>query len=57
MFLEKFRSYLLGIEIIIFSNHPPLLELKFMIIKKESRPRLKRSPSLLENFHSEKSKI
>ncbi|KAK4382382.1 Retrovirus-related Pol polyprotein from transposon.6 [Sesamum angolense] len=35
--LDKFRSYLLGSKIVVFSNHAAL---KHLLSKKESKPRL-----------------
>ena len=43
--LEKFRSYLLGIRVIIFSNHAAL---RYLLAKKEVKPRLIRWILLLQ---------
>lgn len=48
--LEKFRSYLLGTKIIIFSDHATL---KYLIEKKEAKPRLIRWILLLQEFNLE----
>ncbi|XP_016700268.1 uncharacterized protein [Gossypium hirsutum] len=45
--LEKFRSYLLGTKVIIFSDHATL---KYLIGKKEAKPRLIRWILLLKEF-------
>jgi len=34
--LEKFRSYLLGIKVVVFTNHATL---RYLLKKKESKPR------------------
>ncbi|KAJ9175450.1 hypothetical protein P3X46_014002, partial [Hevea brasiliensis] len=44
---DKFRSYLLGSKIIIFSNHSTL---KYLLAKKEAKPRLIRWILLLQEF-------
>ena len=48
--LEKFRSYVLGSKIIIFSDHTAL---KFLLTKKESKTRLIRWILLLQEFDLE----
>lgn len=48
--LEKFRSYLLGSKVIVFSDHAAL---KFLLSKKESKPRLIRWILLLQEFDLE----
>lgn len=48
--LNKFRSYLLGIKIVVFSDH---FALKFLITKKETKPRLIRWILLLQEFDIE----
>ncbi|XP_043816094.1 uncharacterized protein LOC122724627 [Manihot esculenta] len=45
--LEKFRSYLLGTKVIIYSDHAAL---RYLIKKKESKPRLVRWILLLQEF-------
>ena len=44
---EKFRSYLLGEKVIVFSDHATL---KYLLAKKESKPRLIRWILLLQEF-------
>ncbi|XP_031375544.1 uncharacterized protein LOC116190014 [Punica granatum] len=48
--LEKFRSYLLGSKIVVFTDHAAL---KFLLAKKESKPRLIRWILLLQEFDLE----
>ena len=48
--LEKFRSYLLGTKVIIYSDHAAL---KYLLAKKESKPRLIRWVLLLQEFDLE----
>ncbi|XP_071939099.1 uncharacterized protein [Coffea arabica] len=48
--LEKFRSYLLGIKVIVFSDHAAL---RYLMIKKEARPRLIRWILFLQEFDLE----
>ncbi|XP_052486215.1 uncharacterized protein LOC128041001 [Gossypium raimondii] len=48
--LDKFRSYLLGTKVIIFSDHAAL---KYLIGKKEAKPRLIRWILLLQEFDFE----
>ena len=48
--LEKFRSYLLGTKVIIYSDHAAL---KYLLAKKESKPRLIRWILLLQEFDLE----
>ncbi|XP_031112037.1 uncharacterized protein LOC116016008 [Ipomoea triloba] len=45
--LDKFRSYLLGSKVIVFSDHAAL---KYLLGKKESKPRLIRWILLLQEF-------
>ena len=45
--LEKFRSYLLGSKVIIFTDHAAL---KFLLNKKETKPRLMRWVLLMQEF-------
>ena len=48
--LEKFRSYLLGSKVIIFTDHSAL---KFLLSKKETKPRLMRWILLMQEFDIE----
>ncbi|KAJ8752204.1 hypothetical protein K2173_003812 [Erythroxylum novogranatense] len=48
--LEKFRSYLLGTKVIVYSDHAAL---KFLLKKKEAKPRLIRWILLLQEFDLE----
>ena len=48
--LDKFRSYLLGSKVIVFSDHAAL---KYLLTKKESKPRLIRWILLLQEFDLE----
>ena len=48
--LEKFRSYLLGAKVIVFTDHAALRNL---LKKKESKPRLIRWILLLQEFDLE----
>ncbi|XP_073290992.1 uncharacterized protein [Primulina huaijiensis] len=48
--LEKFRSYLLGSKVIVFSDHAAL---KYLLTKKELKPRLIRWILLLQEFDIE----
>ena len=48
--LEKFRSYLLGTKVIIYSDHAAL---KYLLNKKEAKPRLIRWILLLQEFNLE----
>jgi len=48
--LEKFKSYLLGTKVIVFTNHAAL---KYLLKKKESKPRLIRWILLLQEFDPE----
>ncbi|XP_071900894.1 uncharacterized protein [Coffea arabica] len=48
--LEKFRSYLLGAKVIIFSDHAAL---RYLLTKKEAKPRLIRWILLLQEFNLE----
>ena len=45
--LDKFRSYLLGSPVIVFTDHATL---KYLLKKAESKPRLIRSMLLLQEF-------
>ena len=48
--LEKFRSYILGSKIIIYTDHAAL---KYLLSKKEAKPRLIRWVLLLQEFDLE----
>ncbi|CAN6704240.1 unnamed protein product [Malus baccata var. baccata] len=48
--LEKFRSYLIGTKVIVFTNHAAL---RYLIFKKEAKPRLIRWILLLQEFDIE----
>ncbi|XP_012458287.1 uncharacterized protein LOC105779082 [Gossypium raimondii] len=48
--LEKFRAYLLRVKVIVFSNHSAL---KYLLHKKEAKPRLIRWIFLLQEFDLE----
>ncbi|XP_061993424.1 uncharacterized protein LOC133711297 [Rosa rugosa] len=48
--LEKFRSYLLGTKVIVFSDHAAL---RYLLTKKEAKPRLIRWILLLQEFDLE----
>ncbi|CAN6695149.1 unnamed protein product [Malus baccata var. baccata] len=48
--LDKFRSYLLGTKVIIYTDHAAL---KYLFTKKEAKPRLIRSMLLLQEFDIE----
>ncbi|CAN6583762.1 unnamed protein product [Malus baccata var. baccata] len=45
--LDKFRSYLIGTKVIVFTDHAAL---KYLFIKKEAKPRLTRWMLLLQEF-------
>ncbi|XP_059629212.1 uncharacterized protein LOC132271757, partial [Cornus florida] len=48
--LDKFRSYLLGSKVVVFSDHTPL---RHLLTKRETKPRLIRWILLLREFHFE----
>ncbi|BBH06777.1 transposable element gene [Prunus dulcis] len=48
--LDKFRSYLLGAKVIVYTDHAAL---KFLLAKKEAKPRLIRWVLLLQEFDIE----
>ncbi|KAM2650261.1 hypothetical protein EV1_014278 [Malus domestica] len=48
--LDKFRSYLLGTKVIVYSDHAAL---KYLLTKKEAKPRLIRWMLLLQEFNFE----
>ncbi|CAN6585834.1 unnamed protein product [Malus baccata var. baccata] len=48
--LEKFRSYLIGAKVIVYSDHSAL---KYLLSKKEAKPRLIRWVFLLQEFDLE----
>ena len=47
---EKFRLYLLGSKVIVYTNHAAI---KYLLAKKESKPRLIRWVLLLQDFNWE----
>ncbi|CAN6687741.1 unnamed protein product [Malus baccata var. baccata] len=48
--LDKFRSYLIGTKVIVFTDHAAL---KYLLTKKEAKPRLSRWMLLLQEFDIE----
>jgi len=48
--LEKFRSYLIGSKVIVFTDHAAL---KYLLTKGDSKPRLLRWILLLQEFELE----
>ena len=48
--LETFRSYLLGTKVVVFTDH---VALRYLLKKKESKPRLIRWSFLLQEFDLE----
>jgi hypothetical protein len=48
--IEKFRSYLVGAKIIVYSDHAAL---KYLLTKKDAKPRLIRWILLLQEFDLE----
>ena len=48
--LEKFRSYLLGVKVIVFSDYT---KLRYLMTKKDTKPRLIRWIFLLQEFDLE----
>jgi hypothetical protein len=48
--LEKFRSYLVGSTVVVYTDH---LALKYLLTKEESKPRLLRWILLLQEFDLE----
>ena len=48
--LDKFRSYLLGSKVIVFTDHATL---RYLLSKKETKPRLIRWILLLQEFDLE----
>ena len=48
--LEKFRQYLIGSKVIVYSDHAAL---KYLLTKKEAKPRLLRWILLLQEFDLE----
>ena len=48
--LDKFRSYLLGFKVVVFSDHAAL---KFLLKKSDAKPRLTRWMLLLQEFDIE----
>ena len=47
---DKFRSYLIGSKVIVFTDHAAL---KYLLTKQESKPRLMRWILLLQEFDIE----
>ncbi|XP_022851119.1 uncharacterized protein LOC111372922 [Olea europaea var. sylvestris] len=47
---DKFRPYLIGNKVIVYTDHSAI---KYLIIKKEAKPRLIRCVLLLQKFHIE----
>ena len=48
--VDKFRAYLLGSKVIIFTDHSAL---KYLLAKKDAKPRLIRWVLLLQEFNLE----
>ena len=48
--MDKFRSYLVGAKVIVYTNHATL---KYMLTKKDAKPRLIRWVLLLQEFDLE----
>jgi hypothetical protein len=48
--IEKFRSYLVGAKVIIYTDH---VALKYLLTKKDANPRLKRWVLLLQEIDLE----
>jgi hypothetical protein len=48
--IDKFRSYLLGAKVIVYTNHATL---KYLLTKKDTKPRLIRWILLLQEFNLE----
>jgi hypothetical protein len=48
--IEKFRSYLVGAKVIVYTNHAAL---KYLLTKKDAKPRLIRWILLLQEFDLE----
>jgi hypothetical protein len=48
--IEKFRSYLVGAKVIVYTDHAPL---KYLLTKKDAKPRLIRWILLLQEFDLE----
>jgi hypothetical protein len=48
--IEKFRSYLVGAKVIVYTNHATL---KYLLMKKDAKPCLIRSILLLQEFDLE----
>jgi len=47
---DKFRSYLIGSKVVVFTDHSAL---KYLLAKKEAKPRLIRWVFLLQEFYLE----
>jgi hypothetical protein len=48
--IDKFRSYLVGAKVIVYTNHAAL---KYLLTKKDTKPRLIRWIPLLQEFDLE----
>ena len=48
--IDKFRSYLIGAKVIVYTNHAAL---KYLLTKKDAKPRLIRWILLLQEFDLE----
>ena len=48
--IDKFRSYLVGAKVIVYTNHAAL---KYLLTKKDAKPRLTRWILLLQEFDLE----
>ena len=48
--IDKFISYLIGAKVIVYTNHAAL---KYLLTKKDAKPRLKRWILLLQEFDLE----
>jgi hypothetical protein len=48
--IDKFRSYLVGAKVIVYTDHPAL---KYLLTKKDAKPRLIRWVLLLQEFDLE----
>ena len=48
--IDKFRSYLVGAKVIVYSDHAAL---KYLLTKKDAKPRLIRWILLLQEFNLE----
>ena len=48
--IDKFRSYLVGVQVIVYTDHVALM---YLLTKKDAKPRLIRSILLLQEFDLE----